>query len=185
MTNHITDPAREVAASTPTRREQELAIVAELKKTMQCNCDLDNWEQERSTGHSHVCRIHKAAIEKFRSLPVETAPVAARTQEQVEGSEPVPTGTAAVLGNGHLGCIDCRRQYGDEFGFPDLVIDNESWKAISPNNDEGGLLCPSCICKRLHNAGLENVAGVFRSGPLCKPTPPAEQPTANVVRDGN
>lgn len=31
---------------------------------MQCNCDLDNWEPERSTGHSWVCRIHKAAIAK-------------------------------------------------------------------------------------------------------------------------
>jgi len=29
---------------------------------MRCNCDLDNWEPEQSTGHSHVCRIHKAAI---------------------------------------------------------------------------------------------------------------------------
>lgn len=29
---------------------------------MQCNCDLDNWEPEQSTGHSWVCRIHKAAI---------------------------------------------------------------------------------------------------------------------------
>lgn len=38
------------------------ATAAELRKTMQCNCDLDNWEPERSTGHSHVCRIHKAAI---------------------------------------------------------------------------------------------------------------------------
>lgn len=28
---------------------------------MQCNCDLDNWEPERTTGHSWVCRIHKAA----------------------------------------------------------------------------------------------------------------------------
>ena len=29
---------------------------------MQCNCDLDNWEPDRSTGHSHVCRIHKVTI---------------------------------------------------------------------------------------------------------------------------
>ncbi len=43
-------------------------IVTELEKTMRCNCDLDRWEPERSTGHSHVCRIHKAAIEKSRSL---------------------------------------------------------------------------------------------------------------------
>jgi hypothetical protein len=28
---------------------------------MRCNCDLDNWEPERSTGHSCVCRIHKTA----------------------------------------------------------------------------------------------------------------------------
>ena len=26
---------------------------------MRCNCDLDNWEPTRETGHSHVCRIHK------------------------------------------------------------------------------------------------------------------------------
>lgn len=29
---------------------------------MRCNCDLDNWEPEGSTGHSHVCRIHKTAM---------------------------------------------------------------------------------------------------------------------------
>jgi hypothetical protein len=46
-------------------------IAKRLKATMQCNCDLDNWEPERSTGHSHVCRIHKAAwaeIHKARGL---------------------------------------------------------------------------------------------------------------------
>ncbi len=32
------------------------------QQPMQCNCDLDNWEPERSTGHSSVCRIHKAAF---------------------------------------------------------------------------------------------------------------------------
>lgn len=39
-----------------------LEAVKELEKTMQCNCDLDNWEPELSTGHSCVCRIHKAAM---------------------------------------------------------------------------------------------------------------------------
>jgi len=29
------------------------------KQGMGCNCDLDNWQPEPSTGHSHVCRIHK------------------------------------------------------------------------------------------------------------------------------
>jgi len=32
---------------------------------LQCNCDLDNWEPEELTGHSHVCRIHKAIIERL------------------------------------------------------------------------------------------------------------------------
>ena len=36
-------------------------IAIELQKTMQCNCDLDKWEPEKSTGHSWVCRIHKSA----------------------------------------------------------------------------------------------------------------------------
>ena len=34
---------------------------SELEETMRCNCDLDNWQPEHSTGHSLVCRIHKAA----------------------------------------------------------------------------------------------------------------------------
>ena len=38
---------------------------------MGCNCDLDNWEPERSTGHSHVCRIHKKAIHDARYSPKE------------------------------------------------------------------------------------------------------------------
>jgi hypothetical protein len=38
----------------------------EFAKSMRCNCDLDNWEPERTTGHSWVCRIHKAALAKAR-----------------------------------------------------------------------------------------------------------------------
>lgn len=39
-------------------------IASKLKaEGMRCNCDLDNWEPTRETGHSHVCRIHKAAME--------------------------------------------------------------------------------------------------------------------------
>lgn len=37
-------------------------IVAEIKSEgIRCNCDLDNWEPERDTGHSWVCRIHREA----------------------------------------------------------------------------------------------------------------------------
>jgi hypothetical protein len=37
-------------------------ILKELESKMQCNCDLDNWQPEPSTGHSSVCRIHKKAM---------------------------------------------------------------------------------------------------------------------------
>lgn len=40
---------------------RELAV--ETAKFLPCNCDLDNWEPERSTGHSHVCRIHKTVMQ--------------------------------------------------------------------------------------------------------------------------
>lgn len=38
--------------------EREIAV-AFRSNGVACNCDLDNWEPERTTGHSHVCRIHK------------------------------------------------------------------------------------------------------------------------------
>ena len=63
-------------------------------------------------------------------------------------------------------CHDCDRPYGDEHGFPDLVVPKDVWKKISPTKNEGGMLCPSCICKRLYDASIECKAE-FRSGPLC------------------
>lgn len=66
---------------------------------------------------------------------------------------------------GEARCNDCLRQYGDEHGFPDLVIPNAIWERISPKGNEGGLLCPSCICKRLHAAGIR-CEGAFMSGPI-------------------
>ena len=67
-------------------------------------------------------------------------------------------------------CHDCERVYGEP-GFPDLVVPHEVWNAISPTGDEGGLLCPSCLCARAELAGVECVAE-FRSGPF-----------ANHIRD--
>ena len=43
--------------------------VRELAAELQCNCDLDNWEPERDTGHSWVCRIHKQAKARFLNQP--------------------------------------------------------------------------------------------------------------------
>jgi hypothetical protein len=64
------------------------------------------------------------------------------------------------------GCEDCGRSYGDEFGFPDLIIPLDVWERISTAKDESGLLCPSCICKRLYDAGISGVEGAFMSGPI-------------------
>ncbi len=41
-------------------------IVLRLEGAMQCNCDLDKWQPEPSTGHSFVCRIHNAAIQQAK-----------------------------------------------------------------------------------------------------------------------
>ena len=62
-------------------------------------------------------------------------------------------------------CEDCARPYGDAHGFPDLIIPFDTWKQISSSGDEAGLLCPSCICKRLYDKGLR-CEGAFMSGPI-------------------
>ena len=64
-------------------------------------------------------------------------------------------------------CHDCGRFYGNKEGFPDLVVSDELWARISPSGDEGGLLCPSCMCARAHEAGLQGLAR-FTSGPFCE-----------------
>lgn len=49
----------------PVEQKTARDYAQELKEQgMRCNCDLDNWEPARTTGHSWVCRIHKAAIAK-------------------------------------------------------------------------------------------------------------------------
>lgn len=64
-------------------------------------------------------------------------------------------------------CLDCGRKYGDEYGFPDLLVPNDIWVKISPTGDEGGLLCPSCMCRRASDLGLTSVPARFVSGPFC------------------
>ena len=50
----------------PTLRQ--IASFLRNTKKMDCNCDLDNWEPERDTGHSWVCRIHKKAKAASKEL---------------------------------------------------------------------------------------------------------------------
>ena len=72
-------------------------------------------------------------------------------------------------------CADCGRRYGEEYGFPDLIIEDWAWIKISPRKSEGGLLCPSCICRRLKELNIE-CKGYFASGPLY------DQEIENVVQ---
>lgn len=74
-------------------------------------------------------------------------------------------------------CEDCRRPYGDEHGFPDLVISYEAWRQISTHGDDSGLLCPSCICKRLYDKGIRT-EGAFMSGPVIS----IDERTNNALR---
>ena len=62
----MTDEQRQSAKRTP--RE----IARSLKESgMACNCDLDRWEPEKATGHSHVCRIHKAAMSAHHGITTQ------------------------------------------------------------------------------------------------------------------
>lgn len=49
-------------------RESLKPIVDEKAKEIRCNCDLDNWQPDTRTGHSWVCRIHKAAVAEWNRL---------------------------------------------------------------------------------------------------------------------
>lgn len=80
-------------------------------------------------------------------------------------------------------CNDCRRPYGDEYGFPDLVLPNDVWKKISPSGGDGGLLCPSCMCARATALGLKDVLAVFQSGPFAAPDD-GWRPIETAPRDG-
>ena len=62
-------------------------------------------------------------------------------------------------------CYDCKRKYGDKYGFPDLIIPNWAWRKISPYKNEGGLLCPSCIIARLEKKKIK-CYGAFMSGAI-------------------
>ena len=47
----------------PTKDTRSMKEIASALKAegMACNCDLDSWEPEPSSGHTHVCRIHRQA----------------------------------------------------------------------------------------------------------------------------
>ena len=62
------------------------------------------------------------------------------------------------------GCADCGLSYTDS-GWVDCVISRENWAAISPTGDEGGLLCLTCVTRRIVASGLDDVPLLVTSGP--------------------
>lgn len=61
-------------------------------------------------------------------------------------------------------CADCGLGY-DDPGFCDLVVPNDVWAKIAPR-DGDGLLCPTCMCRAAHRAGIQDAPAIFRSGPF-------------------
>lgn len=63
-------------------------------------------------------------------------------------------------------CYDCGLPY-DSPEWIEAVISNHTWEMINPTYHQGaGLLCITCMARRLHEIGMGNVpvkltAGVF------------------------
>ena len=55
-----------------------------------------------------------------------------------------------------MGCYDCGLEYG-ESAWIEAIIPDKVWIEISPTENEGGILCISCISKRLTKKGFKNV----------------------------
>ena len=53
-------------------------------------------------------------------------------------------------------CYDCGKTYGEE-DWIEAVIPDKIWIKISPYKNQGGILCISCIARRLIKVGYKNV----------------------------
>jgi hypothetical protein len=62
-------------------------------------------------------------------------------------------------------CYDCGLPYASA-RFEDLLLADDIWKEISPDENGNGLLCPNCIIGRLNISGLHDPTARFVSGPL-------------------
>lgn len=150
------------------RLEKAEAQQNELQDRLTCMCGdyMDRHPQLDShnpVSHYEYYRVDED-LEKLKREPLKSL-IEAQPEEEDDAHE---REEEVIL---KTGCHDCDRPYGNEHGFPDLVIPHHHWAKISPTGDEGGLLCPSCICKRLHDAGISGVIGSFTSGPIRSVSP--------------
>ena len=55
-----------------------------------------------------------------------------------------------------MGCYDCDLDYEDP-GWIEAIIPDKVWNEISPTGDQGGLLCITCISRRLRKKGYKKI----------------------------
>ena len=53
-------------------------------------------------------------------------------------------------------CYDCGMEYGGD-NWIEAIIPDHIWYEISPTGDEGGILCISCIAKRVKEKDFMDV----------------------------
>lgn len=63
-----------------------------------------------------------------------------------------------------LGCFDCGLLYGGP-GWCDTHVPSDVWTKISPTGNEGGILCLTCMARRIEALGLDDVPLMVTSGP--------------------
>lgn len=117
---------------------------------------------------------NKGPLESFRDVLAETGVCEVCGHRSAPAIAPVTPFTPDFSG----GCNDCGRPYGDEHGFPDLVIENYLWRRISPTGDDCGVLCPSCMLKRLWAIGVRGCYGALMSGAVWS----VNRPTMEALR---
>lgn len=123
-------------------------------------------------GNAHHALMVKFEMDLHREGVIASPPNDARTvalmetQKVRDAQEECRRWNESHCDDTPIGCYDCGRQYGDGYGFPDLLVPNDIWRRISPTGDEGGLLCPSCIVKRVAAIGCYSIPAAFMSGPL-------------------
>lgn len=58
--------------------------------------------------------------------------------------------------NKRAACYDCGMPYGEK-GWIEAVIPDHVWREISPTHNDGGILCISCIARRLEEGNYSPV----------------------------
>ena len=65
-------------------------------------------------------------------------------------------------------CYDCGLDYGGN-GWIEAIIPDKVWNVISPTHDQNGILCITCIARRLNTMGYKNIPVWFRGTEPLRP----------------